>query len=162
MDPVMNQVLVLELLYAIGVAISLLALVWFIPRLWRSYRERDSKGIAIAVLFIAVAGYGVWYSAAPFIPRSEKSIHREGTRLGYESMCKKAPICTNCESDSNCVVCGARNECLDMVDHHFNGCFNNLYEQKGKVPGAEFAALLDACLNQRAGRTYIRKMNSPP
>lgn len=160
MDSVMKQSLTLEFLYAIGVVISLSALLWFFSRLLRSYREKDSKGVAIAALFIAVSGYGAWYSAAPFIPSSSKTIDRDAFYNGTEKSCRTSPrYKDDCGPNGGCMQCMSRSGCLEAIHNYYYGCFSALYTPLNSgEERLDFLARLNSCMNEKSGCQYFGKL----
>ena len=125
-----------EALYIGGIVIAAVALSHLIPYLVRSWCRKNQKGIVFAVVSIVIASAAICYLVDPFIPPSEQSVHRGGYHDGNLRICKKAPVCTNCDTDTGCAVCGSREACLKAVDEYGDECFDGLYGQWGKISRA--------------------------
>ena len=151
-----------ELAYILGAFGLLWLLRHLAPNLIRFWQNRNYKGLAVASLSVVIAVIAIWYLVSPLIPPSDKTVHREGTHWGLESICKTAPICTDCESGSNCAVCESRAGCLEAVDKYADSCFNSLYDHWGVISRADFASLLNTCINERSGHKSIRTMTGEP
>jgi hypothetical protein len=123
---------------------------------FKTFRDQLIDGTVDTALLrpskVTQAQIMVWSMILP----SEKTINRNGTHDGYAMICEKNLQCGNCETDSNCAVCGSRADCLQAVDKCADECFDSFFDRSGVQPKTDFYSLMTACINEHAGHKLFR------